>query len=120
MFASFLVAGLNSKKYFITNQFTSRNRRGPALVNTNTDDKLEWTQIACGGMHTTGLTKKGEVFTWGNNCFGQLGHGNKEDREIPTKIASLDGIVIIKISCGADHTAALTDKGEIFTWYARS
>ena len=71
-------------------------------------------------MHTVGLTKKGEVYTWGWTCFGQLGLGDKEDREIPTKVASLDGIVIIQISCGDRHTAAITDKGEIFTLYARS
>jgi alpha-tubulin suppressor-like RCC1 family protein len=89
-------------------------------LNTITDDKLEWIQIVCGGWHTIGLTKKGEVFTWGNNGSGQLGHGDNDERTIPTKVAGLDGLFIIQISCGNSHTAALTDKGEIFTWYVQS
>ena len=80
----------------------------------------EWTQIDCGQYHTVGLTKKGEVFTWGKNWYGQLGHGDEESRTVPTKVASLDGFVIIQVSCGHNHTAALTDKGEIFTWYVQS
>jgi alpha-tubulin suppressor-like RCC1 family protein len=72
-------------------------------------------------MHTVGLTKKGEVFTWGNNDSGQLGHGDYyESMTIPTKVPSLDGLFIIQISCGDKHTAALTDKGEILTWYVQS
>jgi RCC1 and BTB domain-containing protein len=90
------------------------------LLDTITDDKLEWIHIVCGGWHTAGLTKKGEVFTWGYNGWGQLGHGDNDERTIPTKVAALAGLVVIKISCGYHHTAALTDKGEIFTWYVQS
>ena len=87
------------------------------MLDTNaigtTDEKLEWIQIECGQRHTVGLTRQGEVFSWGDNIFGPLGHGDEEDRSVPTKVESLDGLVITKISCGAHHTAALTDKGEI-------
>jgi alpha-tubulin suppressor-like RCC1 family protein len=115
---------------FRINPSTTSDRIEPTLLDTNTGDKLEWIQIDCGGWHTAGLTKNGEVFTWGANSFGQLGHGElqihdeledgeSDYREIPTKVESLDGIVIVKISCGGEHTAALTNKGEILTWYVR-
>jgi alpha-tubulin suppressor-like RCC1 family protein len=73
-----------------------------------------------GGGHTVGLTKKGKVFSWGENNCGQLGHGDQEDRSVPTTIAGLDGLVIIQISCGDFHMAALTDKVELLTWYVLS
>ena len=92
----------------------------PTLLDTITDDRIEWIHIVCGGYHTAALTKKGEVFTWGYNSYGQLGHGDYDERTIPTKVTSLDGFVIISISCGQWHTAAITDKGEIFTWYVQS
>jgi len=83
-----------------------------------TGDKLELIHIECGGEHKVGLTKNGEVFfSWGFNGRGQLGHGDEKAR---TKVESLDGIVIIKISCGRFHTAVITNKGEILTWYVRS
>ena len=80
----------------------------------------EWTQITCGSDHTVALTKKGEVFTWGLNNNGQLGHGDRKPRTVPTKVAGLDWLVITQISCGYQHTAALTGKGELLTWYVLS
>ena len=86
------------------------------MLDIFTGDNAIWTQVACGGSHTVALTKKGEVFTWGKNNHGQLGHGDKENRIVPTKVAALDGLVITKIACDAQRTVALTDKGEIFIW----
>jgi alpha-tubulin suppressor-like RCC1 family protein len=90
------------------------------LLDTRPNDSAKWIQIECGAYHTVGLTKKGEVFTWGHNYSGQLGHVDRNERKIPTKVASLDGLVITQISCGDSHIAVLTDKGEIFTWYVQS
>jgi alpha-tubulin suppressor-like RCC1 family protein len=107
----------------MSNESTSRDRTDPTLLDTNTtNDKLEeWMQIVCGNYYTVGLTKNGEVFTWGGQSnHGQLGHGDKKSRSVPTKVESLDGLVITKISCGAFHTAALIDKGDVLTWYVRS
>jgi alpha-tubulin suppressor-like RCC1 family protein len=87
------------------------------LTDTNTGDKIELIQIKCGGNHTVGITKNGKVVSWGWNSNGQLGHGDEEDRSVPTKVEALDGIVFIKASCGMLHTAAFTDKGELLTWY---
>ena len=102
-------------------QSTPRNRYEPTLLlDKNISEKLEWIQIECGTWYTVGLTKNGEVFSWGDNRYGQLGHGDEKERRVPTKVAGLDGIVIIKVSCGGHHTAALTDKGEVLTWYVQS
>jgi RCC1 and BTB domain-containing protein len=90
------------------------------LTDTNAGDKIELIQIECGTWYTVGITKNGEVFSWGDNTDGQLGHGDKKERSVPTKVTALDGIVIIKISCGRYHTAAISDKGELLTWYVRS
>ena len=75
----------------------------------------EWTQIVGGVGYTVALTKEGKVFTWGSNEFGQLGHGDYEHRHIPTKVESLDGLFIVKIACGGDHTIAITDEGNTYT-----
>jgi alpha-tubulin suppressor-like RCC1 family protein len=83
------------------------------LLNTHTGEKLELVQIECGTSHTVGLTKNGEVFSWGDNDYGQLGHGDREGRAVPKKVESLDELVITKISCGKIHTAfsaALTEQ----------
>lgn len=91
----------------------------PTLLETCTGDNPRWTQVACGVDHTVGLTEKGEVYTCGSNKNGQLGHGDKGARDTPTRVVSLDGVVVVEIACGNRYTAALTDKGEIFTWYVQ-
>ena len=85
-------------------------------------------QIACGVFHTLILTSiklkdhllieftdKGKVYAFGGNSFGQLGIGNKKNTSVPLRIEELDRHIIVKIACG-HHSAALTDKGEIFIW----
>ena len=100
---------------------TTRDRHEqPTLLDTScSDENPEWTKIVFGTNHTV-LPRRENLFSWGMNNHGQLGHGDMKHRGVPTKGESLDGIVIIIISCGVVHTAALTDKGEIFTWYVRS
>ena len=97
-----------------------RDHYEPTLLDSWTDNKPDWAQIACCGYHTAALTKNGKLYTWGHSqeTFRQLEHGEGGGpREIPTKIESLDEFVITKISCGGSHMAALTGNGEIFTWY---
>ena len=85
MVASFLSELNLTSTCLISNQSTSRDRYEPTLLDPNTGDKLEWIQIECGGSHIVGLTKNGKVFSWGCNNFGQLGHGDWEQRRVPTK-----------------------------------
>ena len=92
----------------------------PTLLDTCQNLNREWTQIACDRFYSAALTSKGELFTWGVNEKGQLGHGDEVKRKVPTKVAALDGLVITQIFCGATHMAVLTEKGEIFTWFVRS
>ena len=83
----------------------------------NDDDIGGWTQIACGGWHTVALSPNGEVFTWGFGIYGQLGHGDGEIRHVPTKVESLSRETIVKVACGAWHTAAVTSTGNLLAWY---
>jgi alpha-tubulin suppressor-like RCC1 family protein len=51
--------------------------------------------------------QENKVFSWGKNEYGQLGHGDTKDRNIPTKFDFFDGKKIIQISCGYFHCLAL-------------
>lgn len=75
-------------------------------------------QIAAGGAHSFALTQSGAVFGWGRNKFGQLGLNDEMDRSCPCLLKSLRSQKIVHISCGEDHTAALTKEGGVFTFGA--
>jgi alpha-tubulin suppressor-like RCC1 family protein len=64
-------------------------------------------QVACGSYHVAVLTVKSEVFTWGKGANGRLGHGDIEDRKIPTLVEALRDRAVRHISCGANFTAAI-------------
>uniref|UniRef100_A0A8D0BMM1 HECT and RLD domain containing E3 ubiquitin protein ligase 4 n=1 Tax=Salvator merianae TaxID=96440 RepID=A0A8D0BMM1_SALMN len=79
---------------------------------------IPFAQIEAGGAHSFALTLSGAVFGWGRNKFGQLGLNDENDRYVPNLLKSLRSQKIVYISCGEDHTAALTKEGGVFTFGA--
>nr|XP_028585247.1 probable E3 ubiquitin-protein ligase HERC4 isoform X2 [Podarcis muralis] len=79
---------------------------------------IPFAQITAGGAHSFVLTLSGAVFGWGRNKFGQLGLNDENDRYVPNLLKSLRSQKIVYISCGEDHTAALTKEGGVFTFGA--
>uniref|UniRef100_A0A5B7BRW3 Putative ultraviolet-B receptor UVR8 n=1 Tax=Davidia involucrata TaxID=16924 RepID=A0A5B7BRW3_DAVIN len=73
-------------------------------------------QIACGDSHCLAVTIKGEVQSWGRNQNGQLGLGTTEDSLVPQKIAAFQGVSVKMVAAGAEHTAAVTEDGELYGW----
>lgn len=71
--------------------------------------RIEITEISCGDAHTGAVTAEGTVFIWGCADAGRLGMGLPlRDIHTPKLIESLETSRIVKISCGAAHTALVT------------
>lgn len=79
-------------------------------------DGLQIRQIACGDSHCLAVTMEGEVQSWGRNQNGQLGLGTTEDCPVPQKIEAFQGIFVKMVAAGAEHTAAVTEDGELYGW----
>ncbi|XP_030643542.1 putative E3 ubiquitin-protein ligase HERC3 [Chanos chanos] len=73
-------------------------------------------QISAGGDHSFALSLSGAVFGWGKNSAGQLGLNDQQDRAVPCHIKFLRSQKVVYISCGEEHTAALTKDGGLFTF----
>uniref|UniRef100_A0A0R3RQ10 Alsin n=1 Tax=Elaeophora elaphi TaxID=1147741 RepID=A0A0R3RQ10_9BILA len=61
-----------------------------------------------------------EIWTWGANESGQLGHGDLAVRRVPFKVVGLSSMYCIKIAAGDDHTIALTGTGKLYVWGSNS
>ncbi|KAH7638224.1 rcc1 domain containing protein [Dermatophagoides farinae] len=72
--------------------------------------------IACGAFHSLALTKRGIIYGWGFNFWGQLGLGDNHNRFAPTILRQLQHENIVEIACGQHHSVALSRKGHLFTW----
>ncbi|CAN6208179.1 unnamed protein product [Urochloa humidicola] len=72
--------------------------------------------IACGNKHLMLVTKQGEIYSWGEESGGRLGHGVDADVCHPKLISALNGITIESVACGEFHTCAVSFCGDIYTW----
>ncbi|XP_018457425.1 PH, RCC1 and FYVE domains-containing protein 1 [Raphanus sativus] len=79
---------------------------------------LDVHQISCGVKHAALVSRQGEVFTWGEESGGRLGHGMGKDVTggPPQLIESLAVSSVDFVACGEFHTCAVTMSGEIYTW----
>jgi alpha-tubulin suppressor-like RCC1 family protein len=73
--------------------------------------------IGPGGPGHSAAISNGKLYTWGMGRDGQLGHGDTEPRSEPTLVCgNLADKTVVAVSCGATHTAALTDDGKVYTF----
>ncbi|XP_077225341.1 PH, RCC1 and FYVE domains-containing protein 1-like [Tasmannia lanceolata] len=77
---------------------------------------LDVHQIACGVRHVALVTRQGEVFTWGEESGGRLGHGNDMDISRPQLVESLSVSNMDYVACGEYHTCAVSMSGDLFSW----
>jgi len=69
-----------------------------------------------GTEHIAVWTDAGELFTFGDGSYGQLGHGGQQSEFVPRLVEALAGKRVVGAAAGDCHTAAWTDAGELFTF----
>ena len=83
------------------------------------------------------LTKDGEVYGWGKNDFGKLGHQyqifRERERDVskindyqgqmdqsnilkPTKLQKLKYFPVRSVCCGTNHSIIVCNDNKVFTW----
>ncbi|XP_072984660.1 PH, RCC1 and FYVE domains-containing protein 1 [Typha latifolia] len=77
---------------------------------------LDVQNISCGRRHAALVTKQGEIYCWGEESGGRLGHGVDSDVSQPKLIDALVNTNIELVACGEHHTCAVTLSGDLYTW----
>ncbi|XP_066535875.1 probable E3 ubiquitin-protein ligase HERC6 [Hoplias malabaricus] len=87
----------------------------PGLVPIPSPLPIPVVQVACGNVHSLVLTKGGEVYSWGQNNYGQLGLGKAVAMQpFPGLIRALTGVPVTQISAGGAHSLFLTSSVLVF------
>ncbi|KAJ9180675.1 hypothetical protein P3X46_008888 [Hevea brasiliensis] len=99
-------------------QVSTNDQLRPACVPTLSGIKVE--SVAAGLWHTICITADGHVYAFGGNQFGQLGTG-ADLAELQTQSTQLDAPCLESkcakmVSCGARHSAILTEDGQVYSW----
>ncbi|CAA2980685.1 Probable E3 ubiquitin-protein ligase HERC2 [Olea europaea subsp. europaea] len=76
----------------------------------------DFVQVSCGRTLTIGLTSTGKVYTMGSAAHGQLGNPQSRDKSIVAVQGKLANEFVREISSGSYHIAALTSRGNVYTW----
>ena len=58
--------------------------------------------------HSAVITDDGDVYTFGANQFGQLGHGSDAPNNMPHKVMALHDKPVLFVACGDTFTVAAT------------
>ena len=95
------------------------DRKEPAIIEALV--RVAMMVVACGSWHSLALSIYGDIYSWGWNEHGQLGHSASPQAPstvpLPTLIENSDNCVnFTAISCGARHSVAVTEDGQLYTW----
>lgn len=97
-----------------------RQSSSPCLVESLVN--YQATAINCGWGHTAVILEDGSLYTWGVGEFGALGLGSTETRWSPTRVPLPRETRVTHVSCGARHTAIITEdprlKGRLYMFGA--
>ena len=72
--------------------------------------------VACGWDHSLAVTDHGILYSWGAGTNGKLGHGDENDRSIPSQVMALSKFFIVQAEAGCEHSVAITLEGQLYTW----
>jgi alpha-tubulin suppressor-like RCC1 family protein len=95
----------------------------PTILDYLIDKKVQ--KLSCGEAHCLAIVNYPEnvksIWSWGNNKFGQLGHGSWLNKSLPKPINFLLGfnnekVQFEEISCGGFHSLCLIKYKEDLSW----
>ena len=74
--------------------------------------------VSAGGNHScaVALMSPPNLFTFGMNANGQLGHDDQVDRCEPMPVNLLEDRLVVSASCGLAHTVAVSKYGDVLVW----
>lgn len=83
----------------------------PQVVNV---PNVEWATVAAGGNHSAAIDVDGNLWTWGANGNGQLGHNDVLARSQPTMVDST--LTWLTVSTADNRTLAIDAQNRLWGW----
>jgi alpha-tubulin suppressor-like RCC1 family protein len=101
----------------------------PKLVEKFASRDIKIKDIAFGRYHAAAIASDGSLYTWGyggkagyfnyfNQEIGALGHGKIDAFFTPERVDFFQqhNLKVEQVACGINHTVALCDNGQVYTW----
>jgi hypothetical protein len=104
------------RAFLITDNFCEKLMDSfPILLNYS---NIKFTQVECGKDFCILLSNTGQIYSQGDNKYGQLGIGDFENRSSICEIPNIKdlGIKTVQISCGYKHIVIRASNNKVYTW----
>ena len=90
-----------------------------AIATSRSAPAIPFRDVSAGDSHSCAIAGgsgagAGSAWCWGAGWTGQLGTGDIEPREFPTRVPG--SVAFSRISAGNDHTCAESDAGAVYCW----
>lgn len=73
--------------------------------------------VVAGSRNSLAICEDGQLFTWGWNQRGTLGHPPESKTEsTPTQVKALENVKIVQAAIGGWHCLAVDDQGRAYAW----
>lgn len=73
-------------------------------------------KVSVGGFFALAINQEGKVYAWGRNDRGQLGLGDRENRNMPTEIFFFKNMPIENVKTQGSYSIAITKDGKAYAW----
>jgi len=96
----------------------TRNVDVPTVVEKFIELQEKIVQVAAGKFHSAAVTETGRVYVWGKGSEGQIGITpiSIAPQLVPRYVNKLQDVKLRAIACGHSFVAALSERGELYTW----
>ena len=72
-----------------------------------------WVEVSAGANHSCGILDDGSLWCWGNNSSGELGVGDSDQRDVPTRVGDA---LWQRVAAGGQHTCGVQVDGSLWCW----
>ena len=112
---------MGSGKYGRLGHGDEDDKKHPTLIKELEDKQI--IEVKAGHYHSMAISKKGEIYTWGNGKNGRLGQGFDEaarvnpSTSVPKLLdSSSDLSNIVNADCGKNINAVALKSGAVYSW----
>eukprot|EP01118_Nematostelium_gracile_P013110 TRINITY_DN4908_c0_g1_i1.p1 TRINITY_DN4908_c0_g1~~TRINITY_DN4908_c0_g1_i1.p1 ORF type:complete len:793 (-),score=171.07 TRINITY_DN4908_c0_g1_i1:23-2269(-) len=78
--------------------------------------KVKISSVAAGYNFSLACSEEGQLYSWGFNEKGQLGHGHRFNTEDPCLVERLSGVQIVGVGAGQQHSIVLSADGHVYSF----
>ena len=85
----------------------------PTRIGTASD----WVSVSARSATVAAINSRGQLFTWGSNANGQLGHDDTDPRNIPTRVGTRSDWEQVSVGgAQGNFVVAITTTGHLYAW----